>query len=164
MNPTARSFAPVGIADPELAEALEATAPFEASSGAVCATPANSCASSATVDALVVTVMLVTEAAFAAYHISPSEFWPDSAYAPTFFQVFLPSVTAVIGLLRPVNTPAESTSRSPGVLGAGKVTVVVDEPAACTNLGPGGGAGVVTETAALVGETLPAPSRAATEY
>ncbi len=68
-------------------------------------------------------------------------------------------------LAGPVKAPADSTRRSPGVLAAGSVTVVVDEPAVWTRAGPEGAAGVVT----LVGgelspDTLPAPSRASTVY
>lgn len=116
-------------------------------------------------DAAVVTVTLVTEAASGAYHSSPSEFSPETSLAITLVQVFLPSDTAVMGLLAPVNTPAERTSRSPGVLAVGRLTVVVDDPAVWTRVGPDGADGVVTLTGGeLWPDTLPAPSRASTVY
>jgi hypothetical protein len=163
-NPTARSLDPVEATVPEDAVVLVAAAPIEPSNGLVVATPANSWTCRATVVAPVVTVTLLTEAAFGAYHISPSEFWPATEYAPILVHVFLPSVTAVIGLLAPVNTPEVSTRRSPAWLGAERVTVVVADPALWTKTGPAGLAGVLTFTAAVCCETLPAPSRASTLY
>ncbi len=72
-------------------------APFDPPSGLVVATPLNSWRRSATAVAPVVTVTLLTGAAFGAYHISPSEYWPETAVARTLDQVFFPSLTAVIG-------------------------------------------------------------------
>ena len=57
----------------------------------------------------------------------------------------MPSLTAVIGWLAPVYTPALRTRRSPDVLAAGTVTVLVDEPALCTRTGPGGAGFTVRE-------------------
>ena len=154
----------MGVAVPELAIVPVVALPAEPSSGLVAATPENSCTFSATVVAPVVTVMLFTDAALAAYHISPSEFWPETAKAPTLVHVFLPSLTAVIGWLRPVKTLAESTRRSPAVLGCASVTVFVEDPADCTRLAPLPGAGVVTLVGRLNADGLPALSRARTLY
>jgi hypothetical protein len=163
-KPTARSFAAVGVTLPALAVVPVLALPATPSSGFAAATPENSCTFNATVVAPVVTVTLFTDAAFAANHISPSEFCPETANAPTLVHVFLPSLTAVIGLLKPVKTLAESTRRSPAVLGVPSVTVVVDDPADCTRLAPLPGAGVVTLTGRLNAEGFAALSRARTLY
>jgi hypothetical protein len=162
MNPTATSFAVVGDAEPELAAVPVLALPAEPSSGLVGLTPENSWTFSANADAPVLTVTLLTDCAFAAYHISPSEFAPGTANAPIFVHVFFPSLTAVICLLTPVNTPAERTRRFPAVLGDPSVTVVVEEPADCTSAAPGG---VVTFAGGVLKlDTFPAPSRASTVY
>src|ERR1039457_3489197 len=106
MKPTARSLDPVGVTDPEVAEVLSPADPLDPSSGLAVATPEYSWRLSATALAFVVTVTLLTEAAFAAYHISPSESWPDTAVARILVQVFLPSLTAVIGSLMPAHRPS----------------------------------------------------------
>jgi len=96
MKPTMRS-GPFGMTDPELTDVLALEVPVDTSRGFVGTTPENSWASSATDEAAVVTVMVVTDAALGAYHISPSERWPETCQAPTFDQVFFPSLIAVIG-------------------------------------------------------------------
>jgi hypothetical protein len=102
MKPTASSLVAAGVTAPEFAEAEVAEVAPEVSSGLVATIPLNSCTRSATVDAAVVTVTLLTDAAFGAYHSSPSEYWPETNTALALVQVFLPSVTAVISWLAPV--------------------------------------------------------------
>ena len=130
MKPTASSPDAAGVTDPDEAVELLAAAPADVSTtGLVVATPLNSCSCRATVDAPVVTVTLCTEAALGVYQSSPAELAPETYLSMTLVQEFLPSETAVIGWLPPVNVPADRTSRSPGVLAAGRVTVFVEEPA-----------------------------------
>jgi hypothetical protein len=74
MNPTARSLAADGVTDPEVAELDVAEVPVAPSNGLVATTPLNSWTRSATVDAAVVTVTLLTDAASGAYQSSPSEY------------------------------------------------------------------------------------------
>jgi hypothetical protein len=128
-KPTARSLDPAGVTDPEAAVALSPADPFDPSRGPEVATPEYSCRLSATVVAPVVTVTLLTDAASEAYHISPSESWPETAVARILIHLFFPSLTDVIGWLVPVHSPAFNTRRSPALVGAGRVTVLVEEPA-----------------------------------
>jgi hypothetical protein len=79
MKPTARSLELVGVTVPDEADVLVAEVPVDPSSGALAATPLNSWSCRATADAPVVTVTLLTGAAFGAYHISPLEYWPDTS-------------------------------------------------------------------------------------
>jgi hypothetical protein len=104
MNPTTRSLAAVGVSEPDPGELLLVEVPVETSTGEVVEIPENSWTSIETVVALPVwTVTLVAGRALAAYHISPSELWPDELKAPILVQV-LPeeSVTEAIGLEVPV--------------------------------------------------------------
>ena len=166
MKPTASSPDAAGVTDPDEADRAGGRGSGRGvETGLVVATPLNSCSWRATVDAPVVTVTLCTEAALGAYQSSPAELAPETKLSMTLVQVFLPSETAVMGWLPPVNVPADRTSRSPGVLAAGRVTVVVDEPAAWTRAGPEGPVGVVAVAGGeLWADTLPAPSRASTVY
>src|SRR5258708_7728292 len=101
-KPTASSFDAVGGTDPDAAEDDDVAVPTAASSGLAVAIPENSKAWRATAAALVVTVMLLTGAALAANHISPREYFPDTAKAPAAVQVLVPSLTPVMGRLTPV--------------------------------------------------------------
>lgn len=165
-KPTASSPALSGVTGPEEAELPVAAEPAEVSrNGSVVATPLNSWSWSATAVAPVVTVTPWTEAALGAYQSSPSEFAPETDLAITLVHVFLPSDTAAMGLLAPVKALADNTRRSPGVLAAGRVTEVVEEPATCTRAGPEGPPDVVTVTGGELGmDALPGPSRASTVY
>jgi hypothetical protein len=119
-NPTTRSLAAVVVTEPELAAAPVLATPVDTSRGLVVATPLNSWTSKLTeaTEALW-TVTVVTGLALAEYHISPSEKWPATKWVvPMRVQVFpAESVTDVIGLVDPVYTLAESTSRWPAVVG-----------------------------------------------
>jgi hypothetical protein len=80
MNPTARSPGTVGVTAPDDGETLDADFPAATSSGLVAATPENSWTLRATTaEDVVRTVTVVTDAALAEYHISPSELWPETA-------------------------------------------------------------------------------------
>lgn len=100
-NPTASSASDEGVRRPELEDVDLAAAPGALSSGDDAATPEYSCKVKATAD-VVDTVTPLTGRAFAAYHISPSEFWPATANAPTLTLGFTPSLAAVIGFEVPV--------------------------------------------------------------
>ena len=121
-NPTTSSLGAVVVTEPELAAVPVLAVPVDTSRGLVVATPLNSWASklAETAEALW-TVTVVTGLALAEYHISPSEKWPATKWAvPMRVQVFpAESVTDVIGLVEPVYTLAESTSRSPAFVGTG---------------------------------------------
>ena len=75
-KPTTSAFPTVGVTAPELAAVLVFDVPVDTSSGPDVARPENSCTANATVAAdAVFTVTVVTDAALAEYHISPSELW-----------------------------------------------------------------------------------------
>ena len=121
-NPTTSSLAAVVVTEPELAAVPVLAVPADTSSGPVVATPLNSWATKAAETAEPLwTVTVVTGLALAEYHISPSEKWPETKWAvPMRAQVFpAESVTEVIGLVAPVYTLADSTSRSPALVAAG---------------------------------------------
>jgi len=69
-----------------------------------------------------VAVTVVTGLTPIAYHISPSELWPDIPNDLILIHVLPPeSVTAVSRLFIPVARLAESTRTLPGVVAVGKV-------------------------------------------
>ena len=79
MKPSTSSPAALGVTEPELGAVPVPALPVARSSGLLLAIPENSNTLSDTLAAPVVTVTLLTEAALAAYHSSPSEYCPDTA-------------------------------------------------------------------------------------